>query len=95
MGRTKNKTLFGILMSSILIGGGLQTYISIRALHPHSLVYRDVNNDGVDDKIIEKPVRKEGFLWMEYDSLKEKVLYGVEINGKIIYLPKDEFEQRK
>ena len=44
-------------------------------------IYRDVNGDGIEDKIIQR----RGFC--SHRLLEDKVLYGIDINGKRIYLP--------
>ena len=88
-------TLFGaILVIPVLgvVGAGLEIYSTIKASNPNPPIYRDVNGDRVDDKIIQKKVEKEGILWTRYYTLEDEVLFGVEVNGKKLYLPKDQFE---
>ena len=74
---------YGILIISTLIGvsaavsAGLELYQFNRRINPNP-VYRDVNGDGVEDKI-----------------LGEKILYGVNIDGTRLYLPKEQFEKLK
>ena len=67
---------------------------SIKASHPNPPVYRDVNNDGIEDKIVQRKVTKPVSLFI-LDTLEEEVLFGVEVNGKRIYLSKEQFEECK
>lgn len=88
-------TLFGaILVLPVLyaVGGGLEIYSTIKASNPNPPIYRDVNGDKVDDKIIQRKVEKQGIFVTKYDDLEDEVLFGVEVNGKKLYLPKDQFE---
>ena len=62
--------------------------------NPNPPIYRDVNGDGVKDKIVQRKVRKQGFLWRKYITLEDEVWFGIEVkNGEKLYLPKDLFEE--
>ncbi|MDP1696052.1 MAG: hypothetical protein Q8L29_04005 [archaeon] len=82
-------TLMTTLIATI---GALQLYSTCKASNPNPPIYRDVNGDGVEDKIVQKKVKNGGFLWTSYDTLKDEILYGVKVNGRKLYLPKDQFE---
>lgn len=84
----------GILMTSVALSTGLGVYSTIKASNPSPPVYRDVNGDGVEDKIIQKKVKKQLGLSI-YSALEEEVLFGVKIDGKKIYLTKEEFKEFK
>ena len=86
-------TVFGTLIASITLCGGLQIYSSIKASSPNPPIYRDVNGDGVVDKIIQRKVEKQGFLWTRFNTLEDEVLLGIDINGKRLYLSKDQIEE--
>ena len=85
-----------LLLGSYIVAScglvGAYTYNIMTLLHPNPPVYRDVNGDGIDDKIIQKKVYKRMFL-ISIPTLEEECLYGVDINGKKIYLPKKEFDE--
>ena len=87
--------LAGTLIPMASLTLGLQMYTSSRAPHPNPPVYRDVNDDGIEDKVVQRKVRNKGFLWTEYNTLEDEVLFGVEVNGKKLYLPKDQFEEHQ
>jgi hypothetical protein len=90
--------MYGIMGTMVAAGAlaiGLQTISTIGSNSPNPPVYRDVNGDGIKDKIIQKKVEKEGLLGTGYSALEEEVLFGVEINGKTLYLTKDQFEEYK
>lgn len=93
-----NSIMIGLgvtLVSLTGLGAGLQIYSTIKAARSYrdTPVYRDVNGDGIDDKIIKNVVEKPGVLWSKYNSLEEDTLFGVEVNGKKLYLPKDQFKE--
>lgn len=87
------KTGICIVVAATLTGTGMQIYSSIKAHKPNPPVYRDVNGDGIEDKIIQREVRRSGLFWTTYPALQEEVFYGVDINGKKIYLPKEQFDE--
>jgi len=90
------KTLFGTLIGLSVLGGGIQTYLSVKASNPNPPIYRDVNGDGEEDKIIQKKVRRhDGIFGSSYNTLEEETLYGVKVNGKKLYLHKDQFEEER
>jgi len=84
---------YPLAVVAVELAGGLQIYFSIKASHPNPPIYRDVNGDGVDDKIVQRKVERQGFLWTRYDTLENDVLFGIYMNGKKLYLPKDQFEE--
>lgn len=87
-------TLSGAVIALATLGTGLQIYSTIRASNPNPPFYRDVNGDGVKDKIVQRKVEAQGILWGRYNTLEDEVLFGVEVNGKKLYLPKeDQFEE--
>jgi len=86
--------VFGTLIASIVTLGGLGIYSAVNS-NPNPPVYRDVNGDGVDDKIVQRRVSRSGFLGMNHYSLEEEVLFGIEIGGKKLYLTKDQFDDSR
>ena len=70
---------------------GLSVYSMTR--NPNPPVYRDVNADGVTDKVIQHKVRGQIFV-LPYYTIEEEVRYGMEINGKTLFLPEEVFEKR-
>ncbi len=82
----------GVILVSLALGGGLQIYSTIKASNPNPPIYRDVNGDGIKDKIVQRVVRKQGIPFIKYNDLECEVLFGVEVNGKKLYLSKDQFE---
>lgn len=82
------KTFAGILITSILAYGGLCIYSEVKSNHPNAPVYRDVNGDGITDKIIQKKVKCSSFFG-DISTLEEEVLFGVKIDGKTIYMPRE------
>lgn len=87
--------VLGTLVASAILSAGAQVYSTIRASNSNPPVYRDVNGDGVEDKIVQKNVKHPGFLLTSFYTLEDEVLFGVEANGKKLYLPKDQFEAYK
>ncbi len=87
----------GVLIACATVVGGITAYQIINPPTPNQPTYRDVNNDGVEDKIIQRRVKKSGFLGITSYSLEETVLFGVDVNGKRLYLTNDSeyFEQAK
>lgn len=66
-----------------------ENYSDRVAPQPKPLQFRDVNGDGIEDKIIQVRVAVPfGFTAIRTPELTEMVLYGVEVNGKKVYLPK-------
>lgn len=86
-------TLIGTSIASVIFVAGLQIYSTIKASSPNPPIYRDVNGDGVEDKIIQRKVEKQGFLWSRFNTLEDEVLLGIDVNGKRLYLSKDQFEE--
>ncbi len=84
--------VLGTLVAAAILSAGAQVYSTVRASNSNPPVYRDVNGDGVEDKIVQKNVENPGLLWMNYYTLEDEVSFGVEANGKKLYLPKDQFE---
>ena len=55
-------------------------------------VYRDVNGDGVPDKIVKRLGEDNSPPFMPKNlGVVEEVLYGVRVNGKTIYLTEQQF----
>jgi hypothetical protein len=54
------------------------------------LIYRDVNGDGVKDKIFYR-IKEEKTVFGTWNKLEEIVEYGIDINGKRVYLTPIEF----
>ena len=82
--------LGGTLISLIFAQAGLHIYADIRASHPRPPIYRDVNGDGVEDKIIQRRVQRPAGLFT-MPGLEDEVLYGVDIDGRKIFLPEEQF----
>ena len=81
------------LVSSVVLYGALITYSKIEASKINPPIYRDVNGDEVDDKIIQRRVETPGFPGTTCSTLEDEVLFGIEINGKKLYLPREQFEE--
>ena len=91
-----NKILFGLMVSTAVAGTGLQFYGIIRGSRDvNQPIYRDVNGDKVDDKIVERKVEEKGFFGLPYKDFKDETLFGIEVDGKRLYLPKEQFEEYK
>ena len=75
-------TLIGAYIALATFVLGAQMYSTSRASNPNPPIYRDVNGDGVGDKVVQRKVEKQGFLWSTYNTLEDEILFGVEINGK-------------
>ena len=86
------KTLMGLCITATTVAGGAQIYL-IATQKPKPDRYIDLNNDGISDKIVSERVKKQGLLWSQFHVYEDKVLYGLEVNGKKFYLPKEQFEQ--
>ena len=61
------------------------------AQNPTPPRFEDVNGDGIQDKIIRKQVYNG--MPIERYTLEDEVLFGVNINGKIAYVPKEVYEK--
>ncbi|MBU2496800.1 MAG: hypothetical protein KJ767_01965 [Nanoarchaeota archaeon] len=83
------------LISLAALGTGVQIYSTIQASKPQQPVYRDVNNDGIEDKIIMEKKLYPGFLFSHFYGLEEKTYFGFEVDGKRIYLTEEQFEETK
>lgn len=90
----------GILIlgaASVLIAGadalGRTGHAIYRAISPAKVEYRDVNNDGILDEVSEAIIRERRLLPIVTPSVEKRVRYGVEVNGRRIYLPEREFNE--
>ncbi len=82
----------GLVLSCLAAATYVTLSSSIRAANPPAPVYRDMNGDGINDKIIHRKVTRPGlFNLTKYSDLEEEVLYGVKIGDRTLYLPKEEF----
>ncbi|MBI2106859.1 hypothetical protein HYT57_02640 [Candidatus Woesearchaeota archaeon] len=69
-----------------------QAYFTIKSINPSSPIYRDINGDGIPDKVAQIRVKKTGFLG-NFSALEDEVFFGIESDGKTLYLKKSEFEE--
>lgn len=68
---------------------GWNEYIDRVSPQPRPPQFRDVNGDGIEDKIIQARVAiPMGFAYVNTPELGEIVLYGVKINEETVYVPK-------
>ncbi len=88
-------TFAGLAVALAGLTVGVQFYSTVQAEKPHPPIYRDVNGDGVPDEITFNKVWTRGFLWSQYEKLEKEVLFGVNIGGKTLYVPKSEFDRLK
>ena len=76
----------GIGCCGIKIGLAVKTAKEYEAISKKSPVYRDINEDGVLDKISPKLIEtKHGC------EMKQEILYGIYNDGKIEYVPEGVF----
>ena len=89
------KIYAGLSILCFLIGLGGQIHSSIQSKNKceQTPIYRDVNKDGVKDKIRYKTIPNHGLFGTEYLTSKKEVLYGANINGKTIYLSKKQLDE--
>lgn len=80
----------GIAIVGVLTCAGFGIYTNIKTSHPNQPIYKDFNNDGIEDKCIQRINRERIF-----PRLEDEILYGVEINGKTIYLSQEQFKGLK
>ena len=91
----------GTVVGTTILGLGLSysmiTIASSVPLRPHPPIFYDVNNDGIKDKIVERKVPAHDLVGVVFglSDYEEEVLYGMNINGKIIYLQKEQFNNSK
>jgi len=53
----------------------------------------DVNEDGIKDKIIQRRVEDPYLLGLSNTfRLEEEILYGIEVGGRVLYLPREQFD---
>ena len=71
--------------------------VDLKLNHKPTVSYEDVNGDGIADKITRTKVLSGGPLVggppAATYTIEEKVLFGVNVNGKIVYLPKDLYQK--
>ena len=89
---------FNVLWGSCLVGTlyfiGAGLYLMATS-KPKPERYVDINNDGVLDKIVSEKIERQGPFARYHLGYEDKVLYGLEVNGRKIYLPKEQFNQIK
>ena len=89
-------TLFNVCFATVILAScatiGLYIY-AVNSSRPKPPVYRDVNGDGIEDKIIQRRVYGDGLKF--FPTLEEETLFGIDINGKRVYLPKEQFGELK
>ena len=81
----------GITIVGVLTCTGIGVYTNIKTSHPNPPIYKDFNNDGIEDKLIQRRVVKGRI----FPRLEDEILYGIKINGKIIYLPQENYNGLK
>ena len=76
--------LIAAMSSGVAVVGKTLYNDSSHYPQPRPVQYRDVNKDGIEDKITERREQKGAFWPVNY--LERKVSYGVVINGRRVYL---------
>ena len=87
MGKPNIKGVIAVFLAgtAALVGG--QRYLDRKAPELRPPQMRDVNNDGIEDKIVQKRAEKElmiGGLRPAFNI--DEVFYGVNVNGQLIYV---------
>jgi len=94
----------GVMTAIVLTGETLRRCYGRRtkaSISQNPPTYRDVNGDGVIDKIVQRRVEVSRHLELDRAwgtsrvTLEDEVLFGVDIDGIRIYLTKDQFEEPK
>ena len=83
----------------LLVGGVANIFVTANSRYEvenQKPIYRDVNGDGIKDKIIKKLSKDNSPPFMPKNlNVEEEVLYGVKVNGKTIYLTKQQFYENQ
>ena len=89
-----NLLLAGLtLAAGFGIAKGYQWHLEENCPEPKPAIYKDLNNDGIEDIIEEKKVYVPLIFGIEHPHIKKTELYGVKlVNGNTKYVPKEIFE---
>jgi len=90
--KTSDILFYSFITSAVLLGAA-QTILTIASMNPNPPIYKDVNGDGVQDKVIQEKVWRPGAFGTKFSALEEKTLYGIKVDNKTLYLPKEQFEE--
>jgi len=70
---------------------GIQAYLDKITPVPNAPQFRDVNGDGIEDKIVQK--RAPGELILRPAFNIDEVFYGVDVNGQRVYVAESVYNE--